>query len=107
MKTQPKYPQLDHLIGAYLNQDYEISGDTIEAVIACYAKDRPLSDHQVLLADIERFSRANEPDLDEAFIANYGFDFDPALWGLTTAAFFAELLRILGAPTQSVTSSNV
>ncbi len=99
MKTQSKYPQLDHLIGAYLNQDYEISGDTIDEVVACYAKDRTPSDHQVLLDDIERFSHEHEHDLDEAFVAAYGFDFDPALWGLTTAAFFVELQRMLRPPT--------
>ncbi|MBB5503894.1 hypothetical protein HDG35_000129 [Paraburkholderia sp. JPY681] len=34
-------------------------------------------------------------DLDGAFYEMYGHDFNPKLWGHTTASFFEELTRIL------------
>ncbi|MFB9086944.1 contact-dependent growth inhibition system immunity protein [Erwinia tracheiphila] len=30
------YSYLDHLMGAYFNQDYDLSGETINEVVQCY-----------------------------------------------------------------------
>jgi len=89
------YPQLDHLVHAYLNQDYEISGSTIEEVVNCYQQDRDEKDRSRLLDDMEHFRQAHPENLDEAFLEAYGFDFDPRLWDLTTSAFFDVVKLVL------------
>jgi hypothetical protein len=89
------YPQLDHLIHAYLNQDYEISGSTIEEVVNAYKQDREEKDRSRLLDDMQQFKRAYSSRLDEAFLESYGFDFDPGLWDLNTAEFFDLVKRTL------------
>jgi hypothetical protein len=39
MKTKDKYPNLDDLLGAYFNQDWDEDYDTPEAVISGFAQD--------------------------------------------------------------------
>ena len=94
----PRYPEFDQLFGAYLNQDYDLWGDTLDAVVGCYVRDSNPADLQALLRDIDRFEHAHPHDLDAAFLAAHGFDFDPSLWGLTTAAFFTTLRQFARTP---------
>lgn len=95
MPLQPhqKFPQLDQLIRAYLNQDYELSGDSIEEVVKCYLRDSPHKDHLQLLNDITNFRHAHPSNLDKAFLEVYGFDFDPQLWEISTLEFF-EMVKL-------------
>jgi len=37
MTHQSSYPELGHFFGAYLNQDYELSGETIEEMVSSLA----------------------------------------------------------------------
>ena len=87
--------QLDKLIHAYLNQDYEISGDTIEEVVACYATDSSAADRAQLRQDMKVFRQVHTTDLDAAFLSLYGYDFDPELWGINTSAFFDLVESVL------------
>ncbi|MGF6293744.1 contact-dependent growth inhibition system immunity protein [Paraburkholderia youngii] len=80
--------------GAYLNQDYELSGDTIAEVVECYKQGTPVDAHERMLSEMGRFKREH-PDPDRAFEETYGQDFSPDLWGRTAASFFEELTRLL------------
>lgn len=86
-----KYPHLDTLIKAYLNQDYSYYADTLEGVIEAYKDDAAPEQIQGLRADVARFLADHPATLDAAFEAAYGFDFGPELWGLTTEGFLKKL----------------
>lgn len=90
-----EYPELSQLFGVYLNQDFDIWGDTIPAIVACYKRDSPIADHKLMLAEIERFQKSHPHDLDIAFDKTYGHEFSPEPWGHTTASFLDELKRLL------------
>ena len=90
-----KYPHLDTLIKAYLNQDYSYYADTLEGVIDAYKDDAAPEQVQGLRADIARFLADHPATLDAAFEAAYGFDFGPELWGLTAESFLKKLDRQL------------
>lgn len=90
-----KYPHLDVLIKAYLNQDYSYYADTLEGVIDAYKDDAAPEQIQGLRADIARFLADHPDTLDAAFEAAYGFDFGPELWGLTAESFLRKLDRQL------------
>lgn len=92
---EKSFPQLDFLIHAYLNQDYELSGDSIEAVVECYSADISPADRARLLEDIGAFRRLHADHLDEAFRSSYGLDFAPALWGIDAAKFFDSVDELL------------
>ena len=98
MTSTSEYPELDHLFGAYLNQDYDLSGDTIEEVVASYVQGTSAENHGRILDEIEKFEQAHSDNLDQALLLRYGNDFDPELWGHTAASFFQLLGALVRGP---------
>ncbi|MBB5419875.1 hypothetical protein QF000_003127 [Paraburkholderia atlantica] len=90
-----RYPKMYQLFGAYLNEDFDIWGDTIPDIIACYKRDCPRESHLEMVHEINSFMSEHRDDLDSAFKNDYGRDFSPELWGYTTASFLDELKRLL------------
>ena len=88
------YPYLSNLIGAYLNQDYEYFGATVEAVVAAYCENSTQADVEGLRADVAAFTAEHGGDFDGAFGARYGFDFDPRLWDLDATTFLQKVLEM-------------
>jgi hypothetical protein len=64
-----RYPDLGHLIGAYLNQDYVIYGPTLEAAVRAFMADDPPEHGAAVRADIVRFLHDNAHDVDAALDA--------------------------------------
>jgi CdiI immunity protein len=91
MTSTDDYPELSQLFGVYLNQDYEYWGNTLEAVVSSYIGDSKLARVANLVLEIDQFARSHADDLDESFSRRYGFDFEPKLWGHTSASFLAAL----------------
>ncbi|MDP9124079.1 MAG: contact-dependent growth inhibition system immunity protein [Pseudomonadota bacterium] len=79
-------------------KDYGHWGESIQRVVECYKRDSDAAQIRSLVDEIQRFQASHPDDLDAAFSAAYGFDFDPALWGLTTSSFLDNLHRQLSAP---------
>ncbi|WP_316251746.1 contact-dependent growth inhibition system immunity protein [Paraburkholderia sp. UCT2] len=90
-----RYPKLYQLFGAYLNQDSDLWGETIPEIVSCYRRDCPRESHLEMIHEIDSFISEHPDDLDSAFETDYGQDFDPELWGYTTASFLEELKRLL------------
>jgi hypothetical protein len=86
-----KYPHLDTLIKGYLNQDYAQYADTVEGVVEAYIKQVDNKYTQRVRTDITRFLHDHQGRLEQAFEAAYGFDFSPALWGMTAESFLKKL----------------
>lgn len=95
MIHDPDYPELNHLIGAYLNEDCALLGNTLQEIIECYKSECPAEDVRRLLDEAETFRRRNPRNLDQAFRRTYGSQFGPERWGRTTSSFFEELRRLL------------
>ncbi|MCC8391204.1 hypothetical protein LJ656_01270 [Paraburkholderia sp. MMS20-SJTR3] len=84
------------LFGAYLNQDSEYWGDTVEQIVTCYKNDSSPEEISNILVEIDNFRKEARGKLDEVFREAYGFNFDPILWGYaTTGHFFDDLKKIL------------
>jgi len=90
------YPHLANLFGAYLNQDYSLYGDTLEAVIDAFLQDANTQQVRQLREDVAAFRHEHRHDAEAAFAARFGADFDPALWGLGVPAFLDLLDGRLG-----------
>lgn len=86
---------MHELFGAYLNQDYDIWGETIPEIVACYMGDSPPEFHAELIKEIEKFMGDHPEDLKDAFDTSYGAGFDPELWGYKVDEFLLELTRLL------------
>ncbi|WEF26356.1 contact-dependent growth inhibition system immunity protein [Klebsiella aerogenes] len=79
---------LDHLMGAYFNQDYDLFGETIEEVMDEYLKCEGPEYARGLIDDCHNFiNKSGDPELE--FVELYKFDFNPALWGITAKQFLS------------------
>lgn len=91
-----KYPHLENMIGAYLNQDYAYHASTLEGVIDACKNGEEAEYVRCLRADIARFLRDHAgATLEQEFEAAFGADFDPKLFGLTAESFLKKLDRQL------------
>ena len=95
MLDQQSYPQFHTLFGAYLNQDSDYWGDTLEEVVSCFKRDSSHGEIEDTLSEISKFKNEAGKNLDEVFYALYGHDFNPKLWGYTTASLLEELKGLL------------
>ncbi|MFE8100301.1 contact-dependent growth inhibition system immunity protein [Brenneria goodwinii] len=86
------YQYLDHLMGAYLNQDYDLSGETIEEVVGCYLNNESPEHAQGLINDCAKFIENNR-NVETEFEELYGADFSPRLWGVTAADFLSSTVQ--------------
>ncbi len=49
------YPEIEHLMGGWFHQDFDVVGSTLEAVIAEYRSAVPQHQRDELLAEIARY----------------------------------------------------
>ncbi|WP_158783806.1 contact-dependent growth inhibition system immunity protein [Pantoea sp. BAV 3049] len=82
---------LDHLMGAYFNQDYYLSGETIEEVMQDYLDSKSPQTVNDLIKNCAEF--LDHPEVERRFEELYRYDFKPDRWGLTAA----EFLQIISA----------
>lgn len=95
MIDRENYPQLSTLFGAYFGEDYFLSGDTLEEIIAHYKSDTSGGEWESMLAEVEQFVATSGGNLEDNFRVIFGRDFNPVLWEHTAASFFRELERLL------------
>lgn len=91
-----QYPYLDHLLGGYFHQDFDLVGDVPEVLAEFVAVQRPEVVWAVL-ADIRRFLNYRSNDLDAAFHRIFRPSIDPAGWGKTTAEWLRWVDALLTA----------
>ncbi len=60
------YPDLAHLLGAYLHQDFSLFGPTLADAVAAFARDEPTTAVAAARRDIARFARAHLRDCEAA-----------------------------------------
>src|SRR5689334_6581411 len=85
------YPYLWHLIGGWFHQDFDIVGDTLEALIADYRSSATAHDIAGLRADIHRLIHFHGERLDTAFVELFGDVIEFAGWGLTTRQWLERI----------------
>lgn len=101
MSTSEAYPELDQFFGAYFNQDFDLSGDTVEEIVGCYVNETTAEHRGALLREIALFRARHAADLDAGLAEKYGYDFDPEPWGHTAASFFELVEKLVAAPQAS------
>jgi len=92
---ESNYPALSRLIRCYFNEDFDLWGDTIPEIIACYKLENNAQAYRAVLNDIENFRRENSRNLDETFKEMYKYHFDSEPWGHTTQSFLDEVQKLL------------
>jgi hypothetical protein len=97
MNDKSPHPNLDSLIHSYFNEDFDLWGDNVEEIVACFKRESDETLHKLVIDEIARFESDHSANLDRHFEERYGLYVDPEPWGHTTASFLAELKRLLKA----------
>ena len=88
-------PKLDALMHSHFHQDFNLIAETIEGLVANF-KDTSTSEEIVnVREDIAKFLNLSDGEIESVFKESYGYDFDPALWGLTEKTFLQRLYKLL------------
>jgi len=94
MGSSKRHPAMDHLFTTYFGQDFDLFGETVPEIVACYKRDSPY-DYENLIREINSFRTEHPHDLTIAFDQIYGHGFSPEPWGYTTASLLDEIQRLL------------
>lgn len=86
-KGHRPFPELSAFMGCWFHQDFDIHGETLEAVVrACVAESRP-SVLQPIIDDIDRFLATGDAGMDERFLEYFRPDIIPTAFRPTTREF--------------------
>jgi len=95
MKSDSIYQNLDYLIHAYFNQDFDSWGNTMEEIVSCFRKENDEALCRLIVTEIDRFEAEHSGDLDACFDRAYGLYVNPLAWGHTVHSFLEELKHLL------------
>lgn len=93
------YPYLKYLVGGYFHQDWDIAGDTLEAVIALFKNEHAPEYWAEIRTDIGRLmNRYDDAALPREFIRLFRPDIDPEAWSGSTRKWLIEVDELLRQP---------
>lgn len=94
-----RYPRLARLFAAYLNQDWDLHGDTPYAAVRAYARTTKATERKEAVAEIGRLLAEfpGERALDAA-LGELLCGYAPSAEGVTAKAFVGRVRRVLAAP---------
>ena len=89
------YPELAALLSGWFHQDFDIEGDTLEAIISAFNASCTQKNRQSLITDISRFLEIGDDRIDVEFVRIFNPDIEPTGFAPTTRAFLEEILLLL------------
>jgi hypothetical protein len=89
-----EYPALLSLVRMYFGEDFDLWGNTVPEIIACYKSESESDGWDAISNDINNFRLNNSNNLDSAFEEVCGDYIDPEPWGYTTDSFLKELQKL-------------
>ncbi len=96
-KGQQLFPELSGLMGCYFHQDFDIHGDTLEAVVAVYVAESHASQRRRVIQDIDGFLATGNDGLDQRFLDYFRPDIIPTGFRPTTREFLLAIRERLVA----------
>ncbi|MCC8404374.1 hypothetical protein LJ655_21240 [Paraburkholderia sp. MMS20-SJTN17] len=95
MMGEIEYPNLRLLFDGYLNQDYDLHGETYADVVRAYRSEIDEGMRLEAIAEIERFQAQHRLDLASAFESNFERELSITSRDYTAQSFLDELKRLL------------
>jgi hypothetical protein len=97
-KGQELFPELGSFMSGWFHQDFDIHGDTLEAVVAAFRAESGAELVAALVADIDAFLATGDHGMEERFQDWFRPDIVPCGFRPTTRAFLeairGELLAV-------------
>jgi hypothetical protein len=90
------FPDLDHFMGAYMHQDWQLFGNTVEEVVARHVKVSDPDEAHGLKMDIKRFVSYKGNDLDREYERLFPGSVIPSAWDMSTREWLLWIERLVG-----------
>ena len=97
LKGQAQFPHLASFMGGYFHQDFDINGNTLEAVVATSRAEGDLDFVAPLVSDIDAFLRTGDDGMAERFEEFFRPDIIATAFRPTIRAFLEALRDALTA----------
>ena len=99
MPLLDRYPRLGRLFAAYVNQDWDVHGETPYGAVRAYASASKAAERREAVAEIDRLLAEfrGEKALDAA-LGGLLCGYAPSADGTTAKAFLGRVRRLLAAP---------
>lgn len=85
------YPHLQAFLSAWFHQDFDIVGDSIEAIAAEFKRVSSASDIQAVASEMSDFLTAFEGQVNDRFFREFDVDIDPTALAPSVEAFLTKL----------------
>lgn len=86
-----KYPHLQAFLSGWFHQDFDVVGESIEAIASEFKRVSPGSDVREVVADIREFIETFKQQVDEKFAREFSIDVDPIAFAPSVEAFLIEI----------------
>lgn len=91
-RSTTNYPDLANLMSGWFHQDFDIEGETVEAIIGAFNASSTQEERRSLMSDISRFLEIGDDRMGEEFVRLFNPDIEPTGFAPTTRAFLEEIL---------------
>ncbi len=110
-KGQVLFPELSAFMGCWFHQNFDIHGDTLEAVVAAFVGESHGFSLRPIIDDIDGFLATGEEGMEERFQEYFRPDIIPTAFRPTTREFLMAIRQELAAalrhaPSRPRTRSN-
>jgi hypothetical protein len=85
------YPHLQAFLSGWFHQDFDIEGDSIDAIVAEYKRVSPDIEARLVVADIRAFLSNSEDRVDELFFLQFELDIDPVAFAPSVTRFLMQI----------------
>ena len=85
------YPHLQAFLSGWFHQDFDVVGDSIEAIAIEFKRVSSASDAKAIAADINEFLSASKRQVDDRFTQEFDVDIDPTAFAPSVEAFLAKI----------------
>ena len=89
------YPHLQAFLSGWLHQDFDIVGDSIEAIVDEFKRVSSESDAQAVAKDVREFTAAFEDRVGNEFGRAFEIDIDPTVFAPSVEAFLMQIANRL------------
>jgi hypothetical protein len=89
-----EFPRLAHLMRSRFHQDFDLDGDTLEAIIGAYRAVTPLAAQRELMTEIREFL-ASSPDVDRDFDERFNPEIETTAFAASTRDFLEKIATLV------------
>ena len=86
-----KYPHLQAFLSGWFHQDFDVVGDSIEAIVIEFKRVSSASDAQAIETDINEFLSASKRQVDDRFTQEFDVDIDMTAFAPSVEAFLTKI----------------